>query len=315
MVVLAPPYLDRSARAGVPARKRRDPILTSAAWAVLGGFAIAGYLGAGNAIVMWGLLVVLISAHEAGHAFAGHRLGLPIVEVVIGLGPILARFSWSGVPIEIRSFPIVGWVESDIPFRAPRIHRRRVAFAAAGPAASLCLAVILVLVAYAMAWGPSSISVGDVLGASRLSVEMAVETPVALASSMWAFAESGASHDDGSGDRAAPHAGEESSEDSEPVTIIGATRAMSDDIDHYGRVAMPLWAATLSAAIAGFNLIPAFGLDGEMILSAAADGVRSRHRKAGRALRATVALLGLALGGVVLIAVLRALVSDIGGLV
>ena len=308
MAVQAPP-VDRVAQ---PLSMTRRPTagLTPAALVLLAFFVAATGLGAGHAVVMWLLLFVLIAVHEAGHAAAANRLRLPVTEVVVGLGPVLARVESSSVRVEVRLLPIVGWVEADIPVRAPRIHRRRMAFAAAGAAASLGFAMALVLVAYGMARGPSSISGGDVVGAGTLTVEVAVETPALLVGSVIGIATS--THDDEEpGPGGGPPQSSESSESAETVTIIGATAAMSNDLDDLGRIALPLWAASLSAAIAGFNLIPAFGLDGEMILAAAADGVRARHRRAGRALRAVVALVGLLLGVVLAVGVVRALVDDL----
>jgi hypothetical protein len=84
----------------------------------------------------------LTALHEAGHALVSHVLGWQVCRVVVGYGPNVFRFRVRSVPVDLRLWPLGGYV---IP--APRkLSRPRLESAliyAAGPAAEALPALLL----------------------------------------------------------------------------------------------------------------------------------------------------------------------------
>src|SRR5687768_2547042 len=58
-------------------------------------------------VVFW---IPLLALHEAGHALAAAVLGWYVGQVVIGMGRTLARFRLGSAVVDIRLFPIQGYV-------------------------------------------------------------------------------------------------------------------------------------------------------------------------------------------------------------
>jgi hypothetical protein len=100
-----------------------------------------------SALFLIGWWVPLLVLHEAGHALVAAALGWRVRQVVIGMGRVMASFRVGGVPVEIRLFPVQGFV---IPaprnLRSPHLKSALIYFA--GPGAEL-----LVLACVAMALG------------------------------------------------------------------------------------------------------------------------------------------------------------------
>jgi len=74
--------------------------------AVVSDFSLAK-LAAVFVVVFW---MPLLALHEAGHALAAKALGWYVGQVVIGFGPIWRRFELGGAHVQLRSFPVEGFV-------------------------------------------------------------------------------------------------------------------------------------------------------------------------------------------------------------
>src|SRR5262245_50005367 len=93
-------------------------------------------------ILFW---IPLLALHEAGHAVMAALLGWRVHRVVIGMGRCLWSFRVGGTPVEIRMFPVEGFVlGSPASLRAVRL--KSALFAFAGPAATLLPLGVLALV-------------------------------------------------------------------------------------------------------------------------------------------------------------------------
>jgi hypothetical protein len=98
-------------------------------------------------VLAWVPLLVL---HEGGHALVAVLLGWRVHAVVLGMGRPLTRFHVGRTPVEIRAFPIGGFVlPAPMNLRAPHLKSALIYFA--GPGAELLLAVLL-----ALAIGPAT---------------------------------------------------------------------------------------------------------------------------------------------------------------
>ncbi|MBV70610.1 MAG: hypothetical protein CMH52_04600 [Myxococcales bacterium] len=85
---------------------------------------------------------VLTALHEIAHAVVARLVGWAVVGLKVGIGPVITRSIWLGVPVEWRLFPIVGLVEV-LPknLHAPRL--KNAAIYAAGPGIELAIAALL----------------------------------------------------------------------------------------------------------------------------------------------------------------------------
>src|SRR3984893_6786158 len=136
---------------------RRGP-LTPGEWVVFGLFLVI-FLGLFVAeifhnyepVKLSALLIVLfwiplLAVHEAGHALVAALLGWYVGQVVIGMGRTIARWQVGTAAVEIRLWPVEGFVKC-VPrnLRAP--HLKSALIYLAGPGVELLLAgAILLLV-------------------------------------------------------------------------------------------------------------------------------------------------------------------------
>jgi len=114
-------------------------------------------------LVFLGTILVLVSAHEAGHFFAAKRAGVYVKEFAIGFGPKLFSFQRRETVYSLRAFPLGGYVRlagedtaeapPDVPsdrllYNKPPIVRVWVSLA--GPASNLLMTLLVSLV---ILWG------------------------------------------------------------------------------------------------------------------------------------------------------------------
>ena len=93
-------------------------------------------------IRIYPILVLVLWAHELGHATVGRVLGLRVFEVVLGSGPRLVRARLGRTDIEARLFPFGGHTVMVPPRPAPV---RLALGILAGPCANLAVAVVTLL--------------------------------------------------------------------------------------------------------------------------------------------------------------------------
>lgn len=254
--------------------------------------------GVGYLVGVWLAALLIVGAHEAGHAVAARRLGIPTSIMVIGVGPRVARFVVRRLPIEIRSVPMLGWVEMDrdrVPVGSPRVA----AVYAAGPAASLLLSVAVLLVAFAWFQGPTNVGITDARYSVRTTVEAAQGLWTApfrplldVVGSSRHEPERAAANAAGRSGRSSDRATTEDG-DREVSSIIGITAAAPRNVETHGAGWIFIAVAALSASVAGLNLLPAWGLDGHGILEEMAGTILRRNSTWGRRARRAVAAAGV----------------------
>jgi hypothetical protein len=99
-------------------------------------------------VLFW---IPLLVVHEAGHAVVAALLGWRVHCVVIGIGRPLLRFAVGRTPVEIRMFPVEGFVlPTPTNLRAPQLKSALIYFAGPG-------AVLLVLALLAAVLGPDTL--------------------------------------------------------------------------------------------------------------------------------------------------------------
>lgn len=86
------------------------------------------------------LLLGCVAVHEAGHAVCALALGVPVRELGLGLGPVLARRRVCGVDLSLRLLPVGALVDLDDRAYLGLSAGRRVLLALAGPAANAAAA-------------------------------------------------------------------------------------------------------------------------------------------------------------------------------
>jgi hypothetical protein len=89
--------------------------------------------------------VPLLVLHETGHAVVTALLGWRVHRVVLGMGRTLWRLRVGDVPVEVRTFPVEGFVQpSPRNLRSPRLKSALIYFA--GPGSELLLVLLIALV-------------------------------------------------------------------------------------------------------------------------------------------------------------------------
>ena len=134
---------------------KRDPLTPQERWfagiflAVLLSLFVAAIWHNFQPVKLSALLVVLfwiplLALHEVGHAICAALLNWHVGQVVIGMGRLVSSFRVRTAVIEIRLFPVEGFVKC-VPkdLRAPRLKSTLIYFA--GPGIELILAVGILL--------------------------------------------------------------------------------------------------------------------------------------------------------------------------
>lgn len=134
---------------------KRGPLTSQERWicviflVVLLGLFVAEIVHDYQPVKLSALLVVifwvpLLALHEAGHALVAAALNWYVGEVVIGMGRQIARFRLGTATIEIRLFPVEGFVTC-VPrdLHLPRLKSACISLA--GPGVELLLALIVLL--------------------------------------------------------------------------------------------------------------------------------------------------------------------------
>jgi membrane-associated protease RseP (regulator of RpoE activity) len=99
---------------------------------------------AGAVILLVGTLTAVLLIHEAGHYAAASLVRAPVVAVVVGVGPALARWrSRDGVEWRVSILPVIGWMSMDVSARTGTSPIQRMLIAVAGPGANLLTGVLL----------------------------------------------------------------------------------------------------------------------------------------------------------------------------
>jgi hypothetical protein len=126
-------------------RERRDLAIVAVPFGLLACLLLLGgdWRTALPTIRIYPVLVVVVVAHELGHALTGRALGLRIHEVEIGYGPRLARLRLGRTEVEVRLLPFGGHTVM-VPERAA--PARMAAGVLAGPLANLAVIVVTLFV-------------------------------------------------------------------------------------------------------------------------------------------------------------------------
>jgi tetratricopeptide (TPR) repeat protein len=96
-----------------------------------------------NVLPFVAFFLIIIPAHELGHALAGALVGHRIVLIRLGVGLKLFAFTAFGTAVELRAFPL-GGATFAFPHRPRRgVRLREWVFAAGGLAANLLLYIVL----------------------------------------------------------------------------------------------------------------------------------------------------------------------------
>ena len=106
-------------------------------------------------ILSW---MVLVAIHELGHAMMAWLCGWGVKKIVVGFGRELFRTKVNGVPMEWRTFPIEGFVQTyPLDLKSPRAKDALIY--SAGPGIELVLAAIITsTVGWSMNSGMSDIT-------------------------------------------------------------------------------------------------------------------------------------------------------------
>ncbi len=98
-----------------------------------------------SGLIWFPLAIVGLSAvHEFSQAFIGRVLDFDIRSVRIGSGPVILRLKIADAPVNVRAFPMLGAMNVETT-RAESLRRRAAAFALAGVAGVLLVALFLAL--------------------------------------------------------------------------------------------------------------------------------------------------------------------------
>jgi hypothetical protein len=93
-------------------------------------------------VLFW---IPLLAFHEAGHALVAALLGWRVHRIVIGMGRIIWRFQIGATPVEVRTYPVEGFVvPSPTGLRGVRWKSALIYFA--GPGAELLIVLLVALI-------------------------------------------------------------------------------------------------------------------------------------------------------------------------
>lgn len=208
---------------------------------------VAEFLETVAALLVAISFVVLV--HELAHLLAARLLALPAIGFSVGIGPALLVRNWGALQVRIGAMPMGGYVTFDDTHpRWREAALARAAMYAAGPLASLLLAVIVL--ASALTLGGLNPGLLSALGAALAIVGQLATTVVAGLTGI-------ASDLNGMCDLSGPL----------DTLAIGREVVAGGPVLYLGMVGI------LSAGIALFNLLPIPVLDGGQILRAVFEAV------------------------------------------
>lgn len=98
-----------------------------------------------SVLLLIGFWAILLVGHEAGHALVSLWLGWRVEKVVLGIGREMGRFYVCGIEVEVRMFPVEGFVLTR-PTNLVRPQTKSSLIYFAGPAVDLLVALIVLLV-------------------------------------------------------------------------------------------------------------------------------------------------------------------------
>ena len=94
-------------------------------------------------LIFFGALVpsqlVATVAHELGHAVAARLVGMKVIGIVVGSGPVLAARQWQGIRFDIRRYLLAGGRTVAYPQIEPPTKWRHVVFLLGGVSANVLL--------------------------------------------------------------------------------------------------------------------------------------------------------------------------------
>ncbi len=308
--------------ASPPQHDRRVGV-TAAGWVALLLLSVSLALNVSGAI-LWSILTALTAVHEAGHALAARHFRFPIRAVVVGVGPKLVEVIAADTTMTLRALPIAGWVSTELgENQSHHVHRRCMMLAAAGPIFSLLAALLLNLGTLIAIDGVQGFTPSAVRWGLHQTVEQAAAMPTSLVQAVRGGRE-GEDSADVSQDATDPGTptpdldeenGSAVESDRTLVSVVGMVPVVSANVERHGYVYVLTLAAAISASVGVLNLIPAFGLDGSIIVSAFLGGIRVRSPRVGLVLGATFTVVsGALLVGLALI-VVTTIAGDVAALV
>jgi hypothetical protein len=126
-------------------RERRELAIVAVPFGLLVALALLGgeWRTALPTIRIYPVLVIVLWAHELGHALVGAALGLRVIEVVLGSGPRLARAHVRGTDADVRLLPFGGHTVM-VPLTPGRA--RLAVGVLAGPLANLTVVLVTLFV-------------------------------------------------------------------------------------------------------------------------------------------------------------------------
>jgi hypothetical protein len=126
-------------------RERRDLAIVAVPFGLLALLALLGgeWQTALPTIRIYPVLVIVLVAHELGHALVGRVLGVRVYEVALGYGPRLARVRLGRTEVDVRMLPFGG---NTVMVPAHPAPLRMALGVLAGPLANLAVVVVTVFV-------------------------------------------------------------------------------------------------------------------------------------------------------------------------
>jgi hypothetical protein len=102
----------------------------------------AGYVPGAALLAFYGWLVAGMIVHEGAHAVCARRFGFRVMQVRLGSGRVIARFTVGSTPVSLHAIPFAGLTAWNPGLRAV-LPAQRAAVAAAGPISNLVLGLLL----------------------------------------------------------------------------------------------------------------------------------------------------------------------------